>query len=239
MSGTITEMGGADFEWVAQLMARRRERYAEYSPVFWRPARGATDNHARFLRFSATRPGTLALRSTHGFILGSPQEGRFLVDDFAVEQDAQWATEGRALLLAAWQRARTQTKVLRVVTARRDAPKRLMLTQLGLTPHARWWVKALTPTGPTAPAGAITLGDVQARLVPAPPVYDPGGPVCLLGDLPAAQAASAAQRAAAAGAVLAVVQRDGGDSTVPEHEPLLEAAGYHNPAEFHQGSPEP
>jgi hypothetical protein len=230
------EMTADDFLWAAKLMESRRERQAGYSPVFWRPARGVVDSHAQFLRFAGTRPDALALRTARGFIIASPQDGRCFVDDFAVEDDALWASDGKALLLAAW-RGRRTANALRVVTARRDEPKRRMLIELGLKPHARWWVKELTPSGAPAPYGAIRLGDVQAQLVRAPPVYDPGGPVCLLGDLDPGKAASAAERAGAAGAVLAILQRDGGDAPVAEREPALEAAGYHNPAEFYQGRP--
>ena len=141
-------------------------------------------------------------------------------------------------MLTAWQRARSADQnALRVVTARRDEPKRQMLIEPGLAPAARWWVKELTPTAPAQPYGPITLVDIEAQLVPAPPVYDPGGPVCLLGALDSAKAAVAAERAAAAGAVLAIVQREGDGTPVPAADPLLEAAGYHNPAEFYQGRP--
>jgi hypothetical protein len=229
-------MHAEDFSWAALLMEARRERYARYSPVFWRPARDVVESHAKFLRFVAARPGALALRTAQGFIIGLAQDGYCFVDDFAVAHDALWASEGRALLLATW-RARQEATALRVVAAQGDEPKWRMLSELGLTPHARWWVKELTPSGP-ATHGAIALGDLAAQLVRAPLVYDPGGPVCLLGNLEASKAATAATRAAAAGAVLAIVQREGGHTPVPEREPELEAAGYHNPAAFYQGRPE-
>jgi hypothetical protein len=232
------EMSEADFVWAAQLMERRRERYAHYSPVFWRPARGIVDFHARFLRASGARAGATALRTARGFIISWPNQGRCFVDDFAVEEDSLWAGEGKALLLAAWRRARgAEQHSLRVVTARRDEPKRAMLIELGLTANARWWVKELTATGPARAPGPLDILDVPAQLVAAPPVYDPGGPVCLLGDVDASRAAAAAESAAAAGAVLVIVQREGGDAPVPAAEPALEAAGYHNPSELYQGRP--
>jgi len=231
-----SEMTGADFAWAAELMQRRRECYASYSPVFWRPAQGVVALHARFLQYGATRPGAVALRSEYGFIITRPAEGRCFVDDFAVEDDSAWPVEGHALLHAAWQRVRSpEQSSVRVVSARRDEPKRDLMIALGLSVISRWWVKALTPTGPAQPHGPLTLGDVAAFLVAAPPVYDPGGPVCLLGDLEPARAAVAAERAAQAGAVLVIVQREGGDIAVASAEPELEAAGFHNPAEFYQG----
>ena len=82
-------------------------------------------------------------------------------------------------------------------------------------PVARWWVEELSPAAAAAPYGPINLVDVEALLVRAPPVYEPGGPVCLLGPLAASSAGLLA----------------------PEAEPLLESAGYHNPAEFYEGQP--
>jgi hypothetical protein len=235
---TPVEMTGSDFAWAAQLMQRRRERYARYSPVFWRPRRDVVDLHGQFLRMCSERAGAVALRTDHGFVISAPQQGSCFVDDFAVDEDSLWATEGKDLLLGAWRRARSaEQRKLRVVSARRDEPKRRMLIELGLVVTERWWVKELTPTGQAQPNGTVTLGDIQGVLVAAPPVYDPGGPVCVFGALDPMRAAIAADRAAAAGAVLAIVQREGGDAPVPEADPLLEAAGYHNPAEFYSGSP--
>jgi hypothetical protein len=230
-------MTADDFAWAAQMMQRRRELYARYSPVFWRPAQGIETLHAQFLAWCSKRPGAVALRSEHGFIVSYPQQGCCFVDDFAVDEPSLWATEGKELLLGAWRRARsTEQAALRVVTARRDEAKRSMLIDIGLVVTGRWWVNELTPTGAPRPHGPITLGDVEAQLVAAPPVYDPGGSVCLLGALDADRAGVAAEAAAAAGAVLAIVQREGAGA-VPAAEPLLEAAGYHNPAEFYQGQP--
>lgn len=229
-----------DFSWAARLMERRRELYAGYSPVFWRPARGIVDFHAQFLALCGQRAGAVALRTAHGFVISYPQQGCCFVDDFAVDEPARWATEGRALLLAAWQRARSsEQRSLRVVSACRDEPKRDMLIALGLHAATRWWVKELTPGAPAQPFGPLALGGVagDVQLVRAPPVYDPGGPVCLLGSLDSAHAAVAAERAAAAGAVLAIVQRESSGEPVPASDPVLEAAGYHNPAAFFQGQP--
>ena len=127
--------------------------------------------------------------------------------------------------------------MLRVVVARRDEPKRQMLVELGLTTSARWWVKELAPSAEVQPLGAISVADNAGLLVTAPPVYDPGGPVCLLSGLVPGTAQAAAEQAARAGAVLIIVQREGGEEPVPSSDPELEAAGFHNPAEFYQGRP--
>jgi hypothetical protein len=231
-------MTGDDFAWAARLMEHRRQLYSDYSPVFWRPAQGLVEGHARFLAFCSQREGAVALRTERGFILSSAQEGRCFVDDFAVDAPSLWPSQGRDLLMTAWRRARSaEQRTLRVVSARRDEPKRRMLIDIGLTAVARWWVKELSPTAASEAYGPITLAGVEAMLVRAPPVYDPGGPVCLLGNLEASLAVAAAERAAAAGAVLAIVQRDSAGVVAAEAEPSLETAGYHNPAEFYEGQP--
>jgi hypothetical protein len=51
----VAGMTGADCEWAAQLMQRRREVYATRSPAFWRPAKDAIAPHARFLQRQLAR----------------------------------------------------------------------------------------------------------------------------------------------------------------------------------------
>jgi hypothetical protein len=46
-----------------------------------------------------------------------------------------------------------------------------------------------------------------------------------------------AEHAAELGAVLAIVQREGGDKPVAAAEPALEAAGYHKPRRVLSGTP--
>lgn len=65
-----------DFAWAAALMQRRRERYAAYSPIFWRPAAGIVDAHTQFLRAAAAREGAVALRTDGAFAISYPYEGR-------------------------------------------------------------------------------------------------------------------------------------------------------------------
>lgn len=228
-------MNRDDFDWAATLMEHRRQRYAEFSPVFWRPAKGITASHAQFMSALAARDGAAAVRSDAGFVLSYPHEGRCFVDDFAVAADHLWASEGRELLLRLWSTVRSaEQPVLRVVCARGDEPKRDMLRLLGLQVAARWWVKELSPTSEPTTWGPVTLNGIEALIGPPPPVYDPGGPVCLLGDVDPSRAGDAAQAAADLGAVLAIVQSA---SDPREDVPALDAAGFHNPSEFYEGDP--
>ena len=232
----VWAMADADVEWAAVVMERRRQVYATFAPVFWRPAAGVRETHAGFLRLRVGSGAAIGLRSADGFVVASLVDGRYDVDDFAVEPDGRWPTTGRALLRAVLDNGPLPAGAgLRVVTARRDTAKRQMLAGCGLTVRSRWWVKELRPACPVA-VGAVRevdLGTTTGLFVPAPPVYDPGGPVCLLGDVEPTAAVVAADRAGELGAVLAVVTRTGAE--VPPVEPALAAAGFDNVSEFFEG----
>lgn len=179
----------------------------------------------------------VGVRSERGFLVAAIGSGRYDVDDFAVQSDEAWDVDGPLLLeaLAELGTAGRPTRV-RVVTARQDIAKRRMLSDLGLTAVARWWVRPLRPSRPAAIRVAeVELAGVTAVLVPAPPVYAPGGPVCILGDIASELAERAAAAAEAAGAVLAVVTRDTAPDPAPEDEPVLAAAGFDNVSEFFEG----
>ncbi len=90
------------------------------------------------------------------------------------------------------------------------------------------------------PATTEVRGEGLGRLLLGPPLVlarlrQVVGDVCLLGDVDADIAVPAADAAARLGAVLAIVQRDRAPSVVPDAEPELEAAGFHNPSEFYDG----
>lgn len=231
----IREMAGADFAWAAHLLARKRAQYRELSPVFWNPALDVDAAHGAFLRSTAGRPEVIALRSDRGFLIGIPTGDRTHIDDFTVDEPEHWQSDGAVLLRSAANLASTTDQPeLRVVTARLDRPKRDLLRSMGLRPGSRWWVKELVPAAEPTVWGSADLDGVPGLIMPSPPVYDPGGPVCLFGNVSATEAVAGAEAARRAGAVLAIVRREGAP---PEHEPELEAAGFHNPSEFYDGRP--
>ena len=93
--------------------------------MFWRPRKGVTGLHERFLRRQLASPANVALRTEHGFIIGQ-RRGRVgasegFVDDFAVDEAGSWDGDGAALLLATSQRLQADSAgadAVRVVTAR-------------------------------------------------------------------------------------------------------------------------
>jgi hypothetical protein len=188
-------------------MERRRQACARYSPVFWRPARDVTGTHARFLRRQISSDANVALRTGRGFIIAGRRASEGFVDDFAVDRSGSWDDDGAPLLLAASERlAVAGVDAMRVVTAHADEAKVSMLSSMSLRVAEQWWVKELRPAGQTAGYGRVEGPGFAGILGPAPPVYDPGGPV-LLADRVADDADIAVfeREAAAMGAVLAII----------------------------------
>ncbi len=228
---TVRELTADDATWAAGLMEQRRQVYARYSPVFWRPAQGVTGLHTRFLRRQIASPANVALRTDNGFIVGQRRAGEGFVDDFAVDAEGSWDTDGAELLRAIWQRLAAEGGfgALRVVTAHADEDKSRMLARLSLELADQWWVRKLRPApqpgpapGPLAsqphsasqpgpvrpprPATRVDGAGFSGILGPAPPVYDPGGPVLLVEHLAEdADLAAIEAETAGLGAVLLIV----------------------------------
>ncbi|MGI9093268.1 MAG: hypothetical protein ACR2FF_07485 [Mycobacteriales bacterium] len=231
----LAEMIGADCVWAAGLMQRRRETYASYAPVFWRPADDATPLHMRFLQRQIARDDVVGLRTGHGFVIGQRHGDDGLVDDFAVDADERWLDDGRRLLNSAWRSLREKgAGSLRVVSAERDLGKNALLDSVGLSLAEQWWVKTVTPTDHFERGGAVDGDGFSAHLGPAPPVYDPGGPVLLLRRIdPEVPLAALEHRAAAWGAVLTIVPEPAGDPRAEE----LRASGYAVASQWFLGVP--
>jgi hypothetical protein len=198
-----------DAVWAAELMERRRREYEEYSPVFWRAAKNAVGYHSRFLARQIGTDTNIALRTEYGFIICQRRMAEGFVDDFAVEHAGLWDDDGAALLVAAAEQlsVAAQIRAVRVVTANADQPKVKMLRSLGLRLAEQWWVRELKPgTELTAPPHRVQGPGFAGSFGPAPPVYDPGGPVLLADSTDDdADIAVIESEAAALGAVLAIV----------------------------------
>jgi hypothetical protein len=142
----LREMSAEDAAWAAALMERRRQVYAGYSPVFWRPRPGVTGLHARFLGRQIASPGYVALRTGHGFLIGQRRGQEGFVDDFAVDETARWDNDGAGLLRAAWHQWEPDgAEAVRVVTAHADQDKCAMLTALSLELAEQWWIVPAAP----------------------------------------------------------------------------------------------
>lgn len=217
-------------------MAERRAVYAIYSPVFWRPRPGVTALHAGFLARQAHDPTNIALRTRHGFIIVQRRGREGLVDDFAVDAGDRWVTDGETLLTEAWRRLRPDgITTMRVVTAQADRPKVQMLIRCGLTLVEQWWVQPVNPaSAPKVQPGRVHRAGFSGLLGPAPPVYDPGGPVLLVDRIdPDACSDHIADTAAEMGAVLAIVPAEPSSTLARE----LDVGEWSVASEWYLGQP--
>ena len=157
MTERIRPAAAADVDTMAALATLRRSEYAQYRPVFWRPAAKAEQKHRLYLAQLIASDDAVALVSEDsghvtGFVILTlaapppvydPGGLTGLIDDFAV-LPGRWLTTGMDLLRAALDGAvgRGAAQVV-VVTAQLDKPKRQMLKASGLEVASEWWTAPL------------------------------------------------------------------------------------------------
>jgi hypothetical protein len=157
----------ADVDAMTALAGIRREQYARYQPLFWRPAAGAVDKHRPYLARLVGDDNVISLVSDEagrltGFLIAAltgapvvydPGGPTCLIDDFVVAYGDRWQTTGIRLLRAGLAEAGRRGAVQAVVvTAHLDQPKREALRACGLEPASEWWVtpQALARSEPNA-----------------------------------------------------------------------------------------
>jgi ribosomal protein S18 acetylase RimI-like enzyme len=161
----IRNATAADVAEIAALAEMRREQYARYQPVFWRPAAGALDKHRPYLASLVDNDKVITLVSEEagqvtGFLIATltgapgvydPGGPTCQIDDFVVEPGTRYQTTGARLLRACLAEAGRRGGVQAVVvTGHLDQPKREMLRECGLELASEWWVtpKPLAPAQP-------------------------------------------------------------------------------------------
>jgi hypothetical protein len=236
-----------DVPWMVELMAQRRALYETFSPVFWKRSAQAREVHGPHLASCLASGRHCGFRTDDAFVLGEVQDAATppwwsevtlgFVDDFAVTSDSEWADAGVTLLAAVWRElARRGVKTLRVVAGRRDMAKVAVLEHLGLTVGESWWIAlAVGDRRSEASFGPVNSDGVAGLVIPAPPVYDPGGPVFLAISVEdVASVPDVPRIAGECGAVLAIV------STTPATPELSEAvslAGFDEVTRYYVGAP--
>jgi len=152
----------ADVPAMTTLASIRREQYARYQPLFWRPAAGAQDTHRSYLASLVASSEAITLVSEEagqltGFLIATlnpappvydPGGLTCLIDDFVIAPTAKWPTTGVRLLRAGLAEAGRHGAVQAVVvTGHLDQPKRRALRSCGLDVASEWWVtpQALPP----------------------------------------------------------------------------------------------
>ena len=212
----------ADLEWAVEVTRVRRERLETHAPRFWRAATDATERHRAFLSHLIDDAATLSVRTDHGYLVAMNPGPYLLVDEMAVEPSEHWAGEGRALL-----RHAADLGPLRFVVPGFESERLDAALDLGLVPADIWWHRDLEPgTGLNVVSEdkTISVEGAEGHLVPAPPVYDPGGPVLLVTSVESAEALTRAEQSAARrGARVSVVPQPPADVALAT---LLNHAGY-------------
>ena len=154
----LRRASAGDVAAIAALMTRRRTRYEQHQPLFWRAAADAQARHTAFLTTLVNDPKVIcrvAEREDHfaGFAIGSlvpsppvydPGGPTCTLDDYAVVDDHDWATIGVDLLRAVTEEARRQGAAqVVVVCGHADEAKREALRSAGLSIASEWWTSPL------------------------------------------------------------------------------------------------
>lgn len=229
---TVRPATEGDLDLMVALTSANRHRLAQWAPRWWRVSAAADETHAAWLRYLVRGAGPVVrLAEEAGAVVGCavsvPQPGRWSIDDVAVSNDDRWDDVGVALLAAIPERP-ALTCVPTAHAARAGATTKAGLrcassywiraTEPGVTgPRRPLPGDLLVPDapphtfgGPLCPTaeGALAFADHDDGLVigspsiTAPPVYDPGGTVCVVdrivgrdrGSLLVTTLAAAAQR---------------------------------------------
>jgi hypothetical protein len=140
---------------MATLASMRREQYAEYRPVFWRPAVDAQDKQRPYVAKLVAHDEVICLVSEEadrvtGFLIATlmpappvydPGGLTCQIDDFVVVTAARWPTTGVQLLRAGLAEAARRGAIQAVVvTGHLDQPKRQALQACRLQIASEWWV---------------------------------------------------------------------------------------------------
>jgi hypothetical protein len=225
-------MTSADLAWVVELASARRAVIESFAPRFWKAAEDSDRTHAAFLGSLIAEPDVLSIRTEHGFLFGMPSPDALVVDDMAMERDVFWPLDGEELLRTAGQVGR-----LRFVCPVPELLRASASTAVGLLVAESWWHRDLTQVSSDLP-DVVELGvrvdGAVGRLVPAPPVYAPGGPVLLVTSLTDPNALSVIEdEAARRGAPVSVVSQRPDDDQLAD---LLKSASYKRTTDFYEGS---
>ena len=224
-----------DVDWMVAALARRRAALVPYAPVYWRPAANARQAHRDYLDHLLREGGGIGARTDSAFMIAAP--GRFGVTlDDAVVPDAEWRTSGHEVWYAlAAELSGSRGRFVCPVPERRRLD---FARSRGFELVDSWWHRDVPPD----PSADASSGDHQesevevasARLVEAPPVYDPGGPVLFLSGVtdPYLGLPSARRQAARLGCPVVVVSQTPGEGALAD---ALARAGFIRHCDFLDG----
>lgn len=159
----------------------------------------------------------------------------WVVDDAAVP-DGDWDVTGRSL----WDAFATHDACqhVRFVCPTPEPERRRFAESVGLRLTESWWHLEVPAVMEPGPGQSPQVVAAAARTVPAPPVYDPGGPILFVQHISNVAAAlpSAREQAERLGCPLVVVAQP---HDAVELAPDLAAAGFRRHCDFFEGTTRP
>jgi hypothetical protein len=175
-----SRIGPDDLDWIVERLAARRSALTPHAPVYWRPAPDSEARHREYLQLLLGDGGAIGFRTSTGLILAQPRGPGWLVDDATVA-DGHWPSDGAQL----WEALRPELHgPTRWVCPVPEGSRREFIESQDFVLAESWWHRDVTGELSTiAPDRAVSVDGASARLVSAPPVYSPGGPVLFLTDV--------------------------------------------------------
>lgn len=220
-----------DVAWLVERLADRRRSLATFAPTYWRPASDARCRHREFLRDLLGDGGAVGFRTDDSVIIAQPRSQGWLIDDAAVAE-ARWESEGAEL----WDALRSETSgSLRWVCPVPEREGLRFVGSRGFELVESWWHRDIEDEAASGDeVGAVSVVGAAARLVSAPPVYAPGGPILFLTDVqePDAALEDAVRKASVLGSPVVVVSQTPRDDTVATK---LRAHGFNRHCDFLDG----
>jgi hypothetical protein len=144
---------------MVELSSIKRAQYAAYSPIFWRPAAGASDAQRKFFASLVADPSWICLvhdagGSIDGFVIArvttappvyDPGGKVCMIDDFVVADPTLWPSVGIGLRDEAERRAAKLGAIISVtVCGERDAAKKSALQKSGSHVASEWYVRPIS-----------------------------------------------------------------------------------------------
>jgi hypothetical protein len=240
---------------IVEITRAARRDLARWSPTYFNPSSGADDLHAAWLGFLVaspdhdTRVALDASGDVAAFAVVNPLVDGVWLDDLAVRCEADWADAGPALITSV--DARPAITCVSV----HDRTRASAFADLGWAPMSRYWAIGATSVGRVERferdngtwtrgrhtfAGGELSADAGGALVVdgphgvaigspsvTPPIYDPGGPTCVVDRMDGSDRAALLQEVATA-----AVARGDHQVVVVSHvedhglDAMLEASGF-------------
>ena len=226
---TVRALTVDDVGWAVRVLAERRDALRPFAPVYWRQAADSKRQHADFMAYVLGDGGGFGFRSDDGLMVATPARVGWTVDDAWVPPDT-WDSDGLDLWRATT--SRIAGEQVRFVCPVPEAERREFALERGLDLATSWWHLDVTAVSPGS--GVPSLDRADVRLVDAPPIYDPGGPITFVTAVTDHAALVAAPgEARLCGSPLVVVDQPAADEALAR---ALDEGGYRRHCDFLDGT---